>query len=456
MTSDNDSFLEGFEKLWPLRSSIFGYLRIFRNNPGLHFPVHEDGDACSSNDGQWLLMLEERGKWLTIPRTVYVAREHGASENFTRWNQRGEAQLAIDARKRRQEFHIEYPRNLKYFDEIYNLAESTYTTSFNWATEPQVVSFINYQLNDIKKDKAKKLFYDHDINFDYYHENVDYYFVQIQLDTTPRDFQYIITEIKNRSSNNYELVVFCENKNLHFNLRTGEDNINLIYELMLSNGYQFNFFEQLNRYHIVSMKNFDEPKIEVQENFEIEHVEKKVEQSDILNIMQVHVGCGIDIPPKTYGGLEEVIYHYIRMAEHNGHNVELKWLDDITQADLDHYDIFHVHTGGFSDLVKDRCIPYIFTTHDVHPWINGKDSWYYQVNNESIKNSLFSLIPCDHLIPYYDTPEKLRKLDHGVDSNFFFPTNNKKDKPKRKKEKRKKKKEKKKNEKRKRKKNRKK
>ena len=430
MTTDNDSFLEGFEKLWPLRSSIFGYLRIFRNIPGLHFPVHEDGDACSSNDGQWLLMLEERGKWLTIPRTVYVAREHGASENFTRWNQRGEAQLAIDARKRRQEFHIEYPRNLKYFDEIYNLAESTYTTSFNWATEPQVVSFINYQLNDIKKDKAKKLFYDHDINFDYYHENVDYYFVQIQLDTTPRDFQYIITEIKNRSSNNYELVVFCENKNLHFNLRTGEDNINLIYELMLSNGYQFNFFEQLNRYHIVSMKNFDEPKIEVQENFEIEHVEKKVEQSDILNIMQVHVGCGIDIPPKTYGGLEEVIYHYIRMAEHNGHNVELKWLDDITQADLDHYDIFHVHTGGFSDLVKDRCIPYIFTTHDVHPWINGKDSWYYQVNNESIKNSLFSLIPCDHLIPYYDTPEKLRKLDHGVDSNFFFPTNNKKDKPK--------------------------
>jgi len=33
------------------------------------------------------------------------------------------------------------------------------------------------------------------------------------------------------------------------------------------------------------------------------------------------------------------------------------------------------------------------------------------------------------LIPYYDTPEKLRKLDHGVDSNFFFPTNKRKDEP---------------------------
>ena len=31
MSTDNDSFLEGFEKLWHCRSSIFGYLRIFRN-----------------------------------------------------------------------------------------------------------------------------------------------------------------------------------------------------------------------------------------------------------------------------------------------------------------------------------------------------------------------------------------------------------------------------------------
>ena len=147
ISSDNNSFLEGFEKLWPNRSSIFGYLRIFRNLPGLNFPVHEDGDACSSNDGQWLLMLEERGKWISIPRTVYVAREHGASENFTRWNQRGEAQLAIDAKERRTHFVLEQPRNLKYFDDVYELAESTYNTSLNWATTPKNVSFINFQYN---------------------------------------------------------------------------------------------------------------------------------------------------------------------------------------------------------------------------------------------------------------------------------------------------------------------
>ena len=27
------------------------------------------------------------------------------------------------------------------------------------------------------------------------------------------------------------------------------------------------------------------------------------------------------------------------------------------------------------------------------------------------------------MIPYYDNSHKLRKLDHGVDTNFFFPTN---------------------------------
>ena len=30
MTRDNDSFLEGFDKLWPQRTNIFGYLRVFR------------------------------------------------------------------------------------------------------------------------------------------------------------------------------------------------------------------------------------------------------------------------------------------------------------------------------------------------------------------------------------------------------------------------------------------
>ncbi len=427
VSTDNDSFLEGFEKLYHARSGIFGYLRIFRNLPGLHFPEHNDGDACSSNDGQWLLMLEERGKWINIPRTVYVAREHGASENFTRWNQRGEAQLAIDAKERRKSFHLEYPRNVKYFDDIYDLAESTFTTTLNWVESSQIISFINYDYTIEKRNKVEKLFFDHKLYFDYF-DNANYFFIKIQLETTPQEIQEIITKIKTvNETQTYELILFTDNKNLHYNLRTETDNIDSIYQVVLSNGYHFNFFEQNNRYNIVSMKRSEENiQIEESETTTIKPVIEKIDDTK-LKIMQIHVGCGLDIPPKGYGGLEEVIYHYIRTAEQRGHEVALKWLDDINQTDLDYYDVFHLHTGGFSDLIRDRCVPYIFTTHDVHPWVNGKNSWFYQVNNESIKNSLFSLIPCDHLIPYYDNPEKLRKLDHGVDSNYFFPTNNKKD-----------------------------
>ena len=44
---------------------------------------------------------------------------------------KSEAQLAIDAKERRTHFVLEQPRNLKYFDDVYELAESTYNTSLN-------------------------------------------------------------------------------------------------------------------------------------------------------------------------------------------------------------------------------------------------------------------------------------------------------------------------------------
>ena len=102
MTTDNDSFLEGFEKLYFKRTNIFGYLRIFKNLPGLFFPEHEDDDACLSNDGQWLLTLERHGKWITIPRTTYIARDHNQSENYRNWNPKGEAKLVIQEREYRK------------------------------------------------------------------------------------------------------------------------------------------------------------------------------------------------------------------------------------------------------------------------------------------------------------------------------------------------------------------
>ena len=425
MTRDNDSFMEGFEKLWPNRTNIFGYLRVFRNLPGLYFPEYEDGDACSSNDGQWLLMLEERGKWITIPRTNYIAREHGDSENFRKWNPRGEAQLAIDAKKRRQNFVLEYPRNIKYFDDIYDSAEALYTSRLNYESSRHKISFLNYNYSDLQQKKVTQLFYDHDIKFNEISKEVDYFVLKINLDTTSNDVINYCTSIDQVQNTKYEIILFSDNAHLHTNNRTNTDQIHAIKEAFVACGYHFSWFIQDNRFHANAHRQAD-PTIQISEpkheDFSIVEIENTVkEASDKLKIMQIHVGCGLEIPPKSYGGLEEVVYHYTRVARNRGHDVELKWLDDVNQNDLEEYDVFHNHTGGFFDLIHDRCVPYIFTMHDTFAKINGKGSWFYNTNNETIKNSLFTLIPTNDMFDWFDYPEKLRKLDHGVDTNFYFP-----------------------------------
>ena len=111
---------------------------------------------------------------------------------------KSEAQLAIDAKERRTHFVLEQPRNLKYFDDVYELAESTYNTSLNWPTTPQNVSFINFQYTVEQQDKIYRLFFDHDINFDKFDQVIEYYFVKIQLDTTSLEIEKLLERIQRK------------------------------------------------------------------------------------------------------------------------------------------------------------------------------------------------------------------------------------------------------------------
>ena len=125
--------------------------------------------------------LERYGKWLTIPRTTYLAREHGECENFRNWNPRGEAQLVINERKERKNFVLEYPRNIKYFDDIYDLAESTYLSKLNYETERKLICFLNFDYTQEQISKVKHLFFDHDVVFDKHLKNISYFFVKINF-----------------------------------------------------------------------------------------------------------------------------------------------------------------------------------------------------------------------------------------------------------------------------------
>lgn len=240
ISRDNISFLDAFERLHFGRSSIFGYLRIFRNLPELKFPVHQDGDACSSNDGQWLLMLEERGKSLAIPRTTYLARQHVQSENFRNWNIRGEAQLITDAQKRREGKDLEMPRISDYFNEIYVAAESTYLSQLNWESERKRVCFFNFGYSERQKRKMKELFFDHDLFFDSQDRSYDYSFIRIKQDTDSDSVLKLLGLATGRVN------LFCDNVHLHQNNRTGRNTLEEI-KNKISTRYPFYWNVQENR-----------------------------------------------------------------------------------------------------------------------------------------------------------------------------------------------------------------
>jgi len=239
MSRDNVSFLDAFERLCPSRSCIFGYLRIFRNIPGIQFKVHENQTDCSSNDGQWLLTLEEHGKWLSIPRTTYLARQHWDSENFRNWNIRGEVINTSEASERRKDLKLEMPRSIDYYNEIYVAAESTYLSKLNWETHRKNINFLNYKYNETQKEKVRHLFYDHDIFFDSAIK-CDYSFIRIDYDTNVDNLLQHFLKATGKIN------LFCDNIHLHSNNRTGKNTLDEIKEYLASK-YYFYWNYQENR-----------------------------------------------------------------------------------------------------------------------------------------------------------------------------------------------------------------
>ena len=285
ISRDNISFLDAFERLCPSRSGIFGYLRIFRNLPGLHFKVHEDGDSCSSNDGQWLLYLEERGKSLAIPRTTYLARQHAGSENFRNWNIRGEANLISEAQERRNNLDLEMPRILDYFNDIYVAAESTYLSRLNWESESKKICFFNYGYSEKQQNKLRELFFEHEIFFDSDAKIFDYSFINIKQNSTSE----IILNIIEKGSGYINL--FCSNVHLHHNNRTGKNTLEEI-KNDLSKKFQFYWNIQENRSiiyivnklekNMLENKGMKEILLEAYENSELIHKNKRVAENEFF------------------------------------------------------------------------------------------------------------------------------------------------------------------------------
>lgn len=137
-----------------------------------------------------------------------------------------------------------------------------------------------------------------------------------------------------------------------------------------------------------------------------------------MRICQVQTGM-IPIKPigqMGWGAVEKIIREYQICLEAMGHQVDIKYLNEIEAGQ---YDFVHVHMGNLALECDRRGIPYVFSLHDHHTEHYGKDSYCFKHNLEGMKKSIFSITHAEHLLDYFNETDKLFYLPHGVNTSFF-------------------------------------
>jgi autotransporter strand-loop-strand O-heptosyltransferase len=137
-----------------------------------------------------------------------------------------------------------------------------------------------------------------------------------------------------------------------------------------------------------------------------------------MNICQVTIGL-IPIPPNGWGAVEKIIWEYHCNTNKLKHKSEIKYLNDVNK---DSYNIVHQHVANLALEGKKRGIDYIFTLHDHHAYVYGKDSDVYKENMVAIDNSIITLVPAKFLIPYFNYHPKVKYFSHGVNTEYFRPS----------------------------------
>lgn len=141
-----------------------------------------------------------------------------------------------------------------------------------------------------------------------------------------------------------------------------------------------------------------------------------------MKIIQVHLGL-LPIPPNGWGAVEKIIWDYYLQLNKKGLECEIKYLNDIKYNDNT---IVHVHVANLANECYVRGIPYIFTLHDHHAYLYGKDSPVFKENLQAIENSIISTCPARYLVEYFGS-KKLRYFSHAVNTDTFIFKNKNKD-----------------------------
>ena len=141
-----------------------------------------------------------------------------------------------------------------------------------------------------------------------------------------------------------------------------------------------------------------------------------------MKIIQVNLGL-LPIPPNGWGAVEKIIWDYYQLLNNKGLDCQIKYLNEIKYSDDT---IVHVHVANLANECHKRGIPYIFSLHDHHSYLYGKESDVYKENLQAIENSVLSTCPAKYLVDYFGS-KKLRYFSHAVNTDVFVCKNNKND-----------------------------
>lgn len=135
-----------------------------------------------------------------------------------------------------------------------------------------------------------------------------------------------------------------------------------------------------------------------------------------MNIAQINLGL-LPIPPNGWGAVEKIIWDYKIFLERKGHTVAIPYINEISAGQ---YDIVHVHAWNHALELHERGIPYIYTCHDHHTVLWGKDSQLYRDNLRAMELAEIAIVPARYLVEYFNNVPYY--LPHGIDTVLYSPS----------------------------------
>jgi glycosyltransferase involved in cell wall biosynthesis len=138
-----------------------------------------------------------------------------------------------------------------------------------------------------------------------------------------------------------------------------------------------------------------------------------------MKICNVNPGCGIPIPPPSWGAIETIVWELTVNLKKLGHEVDIKWTNEVKKED---YDLIIVHVANLALELAKKNIPYIFYFHDHHAFYYGKNSKAHKQNKKAIENSVITLVPARYLINYFDL-QNICYFSHGINTEKFYSIN---------------------------------